>query len=48
MSDAPLAEFRHRFNKQMSERRREGFPRIGHYDTWLVEKLQELRVPLLV
>ena len=42
MSDALLAEFRHRYNQRCSERRRAGFPRLGHYDTWLVDKLQEL------
>ena len=33
MSDALLAEFRHRYNQRCSERRRAGFPRLGHYDT---------------
>ena len=42
MSDALLAEFRHRYNQRCSERRRAGFPKLGHYDTWLVDKLQRL------
>ena len=42
MSDALLAQFRHRYNQRCSERRRAGFPKVGHYDTWLIDKLQEL------
>ncbi len=42
MSDYLLAEFRHRYNQHISERRRLGFPRLGHYDTWLVDLLQKL------
>ena len=37
-----LQEWRHRFNQRMSERRRAGFPKIGHYDTWLIDELQLL------
>lgn len=37
-----LQEWRHRFNQRMAERRRAGFPRIGHYDTWLIDELQLL------
>ena len=40
MSDVLLAEFRHRFNQRISERRRRGFPKLGHFDTWLVDSLQ--------
>ena len=38
MSDTLLREHRHRYNHRISERRRLGFPRIGHYDTWLIDK----------
>jgi hypothetical protein len=30
----------HRHNHKCSERRRYGFPRIGHYDTWLIDAIQ--------
>ena len=40
MSDFLMAEWRHRYNQHVSERRRLGFPRIGHYDTWLIDYLQ--------
>ena len=40
MADCLLAERRHRYNHNMSERRRHGFPKIGHYDTWLIDLLQ--------
>jgi hypothetical protein len=42
MSDCLLRERRHRHNQNVSEKRRLGFPRIGHYDTWLVDLLQIL------
>jgi hypothetical protein len=42
MADCLMAEWRHRHNQGVSERRRLGFPRIGHYDTWLVDHLQKL------
>ena len=42
MSDCLLAERRHRHNHRCSERRRYGFPTIGHYDTWLIDQLQIL------
>lgn len=42
MSDYLLAERRHRHNQQVSEKRRYGFPRIGHYDTWKIDQLQIL------
>ena len=42
MSDYLLAEWRHRFNHLVSERRRTGFPKFGHYDTWLIDKHQLL------
>ena len=42
MTEVLLAERRHRHNHNTSERRRAGFPRIGHYDTWLVDSLQSL------
>jgi hypothetical protein len=37
MSVKLLAEKRHRHNHRVSEKRREGFPKIGHYNTWEVE-----------
>jgi hypothetical protein len=42
MAHCLLGEFRHRYTHNMSERRRPGFPRIGHYDTWLIDELQNL------
>ena len=42
MSDALMAERRHRYNHNVSARRRLGFPKIGHYDTWLIDSLQLL------
>ena len=42
MSSKLLSEKRHRYNHRVSEIRREGFPKIGHYDTWEVEELQVL------
>jgi hypothetical protein len=42
MSDCLLRERRHRHNMMVSMRRRLGFPRIGHYDIWLVEIYQAL------
>ena len=42
MSDAVRAEHRHRYNHRMGERRRAGFPLLGHYDTWLVDAIQIL------
>eukprot|EP00956_Cyclotella_meneghiniana_P034536 scaffold105890_cov72-Cyclotella_meneghiniana.AAC.1 len=40
MSDALLSERRHRHNHRMSELRRDGFPTLGHYDTWYIDQLQ--------
>jgi hypothetical protein len=40
MADHQLAEFRHRHNHRASIKNRRGFPRIGHYDTWLVDAIQ--------
>jgi hypothetical protein len=42
MSDCLLSERRHRHNHRCSERRRFGFPTLGHFDTWLVDQLQIL------
>ncbi len=42
MSDCLLAERRHRHNHKCSERRRFGFPVLGHYNTWVVDQLQNL------
>mmetsp|Transcript_29129 Transcript_29129/g.49666 ORF Transcript_29129/g.49666 Transcript_29129/m.49666 type:complete len:1097 (+) Transcript_29129:786-4076(+) len=42
MSAKLLAEKRHRHNHRVSEKRRDDFPKIGHYDTWEVDELQLL------
>ena len=42
MSDCLLAERRHRHNHKCSEKRRWGFPKIGHFDTWKIDQLQNL------
>jgi len=42
LSDCILTEARHRYNHRNAERKRLGFPKIGHYDTWLIDKLQIL------
>eukprot|EP00750_Incisomonas_marina_P022444 INCI4971.3.p1 GENE.INCI4971.3~~INCI4971.3.p1 ORF type:complete len:1284 (+),score=176.17 INCI4971.3:985-4836(+) len=42
VADALLAEFRHRYNHDMSQRTRPMFPTLGHYDTWEVDKIQQL------
>ena len=41
MSDYLLRERRHRHNHKASELRRYLFPRIGHYDTWLIDAIQK-------
>jgi hypothetical protein len=41
-SDALSAERRHRHNHRASEIHRQGFPKVGHYDTWLVDQEQIL------
>jgi len=40
MSDVLMAEWHHRYNQHVLEQRWLGFPRIGHYDTWLIDYLQ--------
>ena len=42
MSGCLLAERRHRHNHWCAELRRFGFPKIGHYDMWLIDQLQNL------
>lgn len=42
MASVLLSERRHRHNHRTSERRRDDFPKIGHYDTWKVDALQSL------
>ncbi len=42
MADALLAERRHRFNQRLSQRKRANFPHLGHYDSWLVDHVQQL------
>ena len=41
-TDCLLREWRHRYNQGVSERRRLGFPKLGFYDTWLIDSLQLL------
>lgn len=41
-ADYLVGEHRHRDNHRASEKHRFGFPRIGHFDTWLVDALQIL------
>ena len=40
MSDCVRGEYRQRYNQRVSERRRAGFPKFGHYDTWLIDQIQ--------
>ena len=42
MSDALLAFSRHVYNQHVSERRRLGFPVLGHPFTWLTDLIQRL------
>ena len=42
MSDCLLRERRHRHNQKVAEKRRFGFHKIGHYDTWLIDLYQSL------
>ena len=42
LGDMLMAERRHRYNHKVSERRRLGFPKTGHFDTWLIDSLQLL------
>jgi hypothetical protein len=42
LGDCLLAERRHRHNQRMAELRIPGFPKLGHYDTWKVDRLQLL------
>lgn len=39
ISNCVLVEQRHHDNHTCVERRQLGFPIIGHYDTWLIDKL---------
>ena len=42
MADCLLMNHTLRFNQRASCRRRAGWPRIGHYNTWLIDDLQRL------
>lgn len=42
MANFLLAERRHRYNHNVSERRRNGFPKLGHFDTWLIDVVDEV------
>jgi len=37
-----LSWWRHSYTQHISERRRPGFPKIGHSQTWLIDKVQLL------
>jgi hypothetical protein len=41
-SDSLSAERRHRNNQRASEKHRQGFPKVGHSDTWLIDHEQIL------
>jgi hypothetical protein len=40
MGDCVLTEHRHRKNHKASQKRRPGFPVLGHFDTWLIDAMQ--------
>jgi len=42
MAECLLAERRHRYNHKVSEHKRWDFPKLGHYDTWLIDLVQRL------
>ena len=42
MSDWLLVWWHHSYTQHISERRRPGFPKIGHSQTWLIDKVQLL------
>ena len=42
MSDCLLRERRHRHNQKISERRRFGYPTVGHFDSWKIDQMQNL------
>ena len=42
LSHCLSSEFCHRYNQKIFERRISGFPKIGHYNTWLVDLVQNL------
>lgn len=42
MSDCLRNEHRHRYNHNIAEAKRLGFPRLGHFDTWLMDLIQIL------
>ena len=42
MPVALLGEMRHRYNQRVANRCRLCYPKISHYDPWLIEELQLL------
>ena len=42
MAACLLSERRHRHNQRVDEKRRLGYPKIGHFDTWLIDLYQTL------
>ncbi|KAL7491648.1 hypothetical protein ACHAWT_002097 [Skeletonema menzelii] len=44
MSNCLLGEFRHRYNHNVSQRRRFGYPKIPHYNLWMIDQIQNLMV----
>ena len=47
MSVALLGERRHRHNQRVAEMRRLGYPKIGHFDIWLIEEFKFLYFPIM-
>ena len=47
LGDCLLAERRHRHNTRMARRRRCGYPKVGHYDTWLIDRLKLLTAKVM-
>ena len=47
LGDCLLAERRHRHNINIARRRRDGYPKVGHYDTWLIDRLKLLSAKVL-
>jgi hypothetical protein len=46
LADDLLAEFRHRHNEDASRRNRPNYLDVGHYDTWMVDDLQNVMIEL--
>lgn len=46
LADDLLAEFRHRHNEDANRRNRPNYMDFGHYDTWIVDDLQNIMMQL--